>query len=105
RNCLPVAQPHHRAERVQTDFLATGERLRRRGRLLCNQVITARSTCMTDLVLLHGGNHGSWCWGPFVQALNQQPGGFERVITLDMPGCGQKRGRDVVSLRLDDVVE
>ncbi|WP_448646289.1 alpha/beta fold hydrolase [Pseudomonas mohnii] len=60
---------------------------------------------MTDLVLLHGGNHGSWCWGPFVEALNQQPGGFERVITLDMPGCGKKRGRDVVSLRLDDVVE
>jgi pimeloyl-ACP methyl ester carboxylesterase len=59
---------------------------------------------MTDLVLLHGGNHGSWCWGPFVEALNQQPGCFERVITLDMPGCGTKRGRDVVSLRLDDVV-
>lgn len=60
---------------------------------------------MTDLVLLHGGNHGSWCWGPFLEALNEQPGCFERVITLDMPGCGKKRGRDVVSLGLDDVVE
>lgn len=60
---------------------------------------------MTDLVLLHGGNHGSWCWGPFIEVLNQQPGCFERVITLDMPGCGTKRGRDVVSLRLDNVVE
>ncbi|KAB0496457.1 alpha/beta fold hydrolase [Pseudomonas vancouverensis] len=60
---------------------------------------------MTDLVLLHGGNHGSWCWGPFVEALHQQPKSFERVITLDMPGCGMKRGRDVLSLRLDDVVE
>ena len=60
---------------------------------------------MTDLVLLHGGNHGSWCWKPFVEALNQQPGCFKRVITLDMPGCGKKRGRDVASLRLDDVVK
>lgn len=59
---------------------------------------------MTDLVLLHGGNHGSWCWEHFVEALNQQPGCFDRVITLDMPGCGKKRGRDVASLRLDDVV-
>jgi pimeloyl-ACP methyl ester carboxylesterase len=60
---------------------------------------------MTDLVLLHGGNHGSWCWGLFVEVLNQHPGGFERVITLDMPGCGKKRRRDVASLRLDDVVQ
>nr|WP_242070488.1 alpha/beta hydrolase [Pseudomonas mohnii] len=42
---------------------------------------------------------------PFVEGLNQQPGCFERVITLDIPGCGNKRDQDVVSLRLDDVVE
>lgn len=60
---------------------------------------------MTDLVLLHGGNHGSWCWGPFVESLNLLPRCFERVIKLDMPGCGKKRGRDVLSLRLEDVVE
>ncbi|MGF0237400.1 alpha/beta fold hydrolase [Rhodococcus sp. IEGM1300] len=59
---------------------------------------------MTDLVLLHGGSHGSWCWGPLVEALSLQPECFGRVITLDMPGCGKKRGRDVASLRLDDVV-
>lgn len=59
---------------------------------------------MTDLVLLHGGNHGSWCWAPLIEALSRQPACFDRVITLDMPGCGTKRGRDVASLRLDDVV-
>lgn len=59
---------------------------------------------MTDLVLLHGGRHGSWCWAPLLDAFEQQSSRFERVITLDMPGCGSKRGRDVSSLQLDDVV-
>lgn len=59
---------------------------------------------MTDLVLLHGGQHGSWCWEPLLGVLNQQPTCFRRVITLDMPGCGTKRGRDIASMRLGDVV-
>ncbi|GLK88735.1 alpha/beta fold hydrolase [Pseudomonas turukhanskensis] len=59
---------------------------------------------MTDLILLHGGQHGSWCWAPLLAAFEKQPSQFARVLTLDMPGCGTKRGRDVTSLSLNDVV-
>lgn len=40
---------------------------------------------MTDLVLLHGGQHGSWCWKFLVDAVKQREALFERVICLDMP--------------------
>ncbi|WP_286976611.1 alpha/beta hydrolase [Pseudomonas sp.] len=59
---------------------------------------------MTDLVLLHGGKHGSWCWAPFIAAMEQHPGKFEWILTLNMPECGQKRVRDVAALQLSDVV-
>lgn len=60
---------------------------------------------MTDLVLLHGGQHGSWCWKFFVDAIKQREPLFDRVICLDMPGCGTKRGRDVSTLTLGDIVK
>lgn len=59
---------------------------------------------MADLILLHGGNHGSWCWKPLLDELSKDEGGFDRLIALDMPGCGAKRGRDVSALTLADVV-
>jgi pimeloyl-ACP methyl ester carboxylesterase len=46
-----------------------------------------------DLVFLHGGGVGSWCWTPLLAALGTTPARFSRMIALDMPGCGTKRGR------------
>ncbi|MDB5980986.1 MAG: hypothetical protein JWQ69_2001 [Pseudomonas sp.] len=60
---------------------------------------------MTDLILLHGGQHGSWCWTALVEALQQEGQRFERILTLDMPGCGSKRGRAVAELTLSAIVE
>jgi pimeloyl-ACP methyl ester carboxylesterase len=55
------------------------------------------------LILLHGGQHGSWCWEPLVSTLRAD-GETRRIIALDMPGCGHKRaaeghGND----RIDDI--
>ncbi|MDB6144688.1 MAG: hypothetical protein JWP80_3732 [Pseudomonas sp.] len=60
---------------------------------------------MTDLILLHGGQHGSWCWPALIDALHQEGQHFERIITLDMPGCGSKRGRPVAELTLSSIVD
>lgn len=62
-------------------------------------------TDMADLILLHGGNHGSWCWAPLLDEMAKDKARFERIITLDMPGCGSKRGRDNSRLSLAAVVE
>jgi pimeloyl-ACP methyl ester carboxylesterase len=51
---------------------------------------------MADLILLHGGEHGSWCWEPLLKELDKGP--FGRILALDMPGCGSKRGRDTSEL-------
>jgi pimeloyl-ACP methyl ester carboxylesterase len=59
---------------------------------------------MRDLVFLHGGNHGSWCWAPVLAELNKSPNEFGRVFALDMPGCGTKRGREVNQETLQTVV-
>lgn len=45
------------------------------------------------IAFLHGGHHGSWCWQPLIDAMVE--GGFSgRLIALDMPGCGTRRGQD-----------
>src|SRR5262245_33291671 len=49
---------------------------------------------MKDLVFLHGGGHGSWCWDPLLHELRKQPDRFGRLLALDVPGAGTKRGRD-----------
>ncbi|MEY2926520.1 MAG: hypothetical protein RL367_997 [Pseudomonadota bacterium] len=46
---------------------------------------------------LHGGGQGSWVWAETLAALG------ERAITLDIPGCGTKRGRDTTGLGIDAV--
>jgi pimeloyl-ACP methyl ester carboxylesterase len=59
---------------------------------------------MTDYAFLHGGAQGSWVWEETIQALHCQTGGaFGRALALDVPGCGQKRGRATNNLSLDDV--
>ena len=48
---------------------------------------------MKDLVLLHGGGHGSWCWGPLLEEWKTRRFPFERTFALDTPGAGAKRGQ------------
>lgn len=60
---------------------------------------------MTDkpgFALLHGGGQGSWVWGA-TAALLEAKGG--RVLALDVPGCGVKRGRDPTGIALDEVAD
>lgn len=47
---------------------------------------------MTDFALLHGGGQGSWVWDAVVPLLHAAGA---RVLALDVPGCGTKRGREV----------
>jgi pimeloyl-ACP methyl ester carboxylesterase len=47
-----------------------------------------------DLALLHGGGQGSWVWEATLAALQSQAdGAFDKILALDVPGCGTKRGR------------
>src|SRR5690606_29038945 len=55
-----------------------------------------------DLVLLHGGQHGSWCWKLLIDALVKS-GWTGRALALDVPGCGQKRHRETGSIGIDDI--
>ena len=50
---------------------------------------------MKDIVFLHGAGHGSWCWSPLLAELRKTPALFGRLITLDEPGAGNKRGQDL----------
>ena len=55
-----------------------------------------------DLVFLHGGKHGSWCWKPLEDVLRHR--GYEgKILSLDVPGCGVKRARDTTGLGIDEV--
>lgn len=55
-----------------------------------------------DLVLLHGGKHGSWCWSPF-EAVLRQRGYSGQILSLDVPGCGTKRARDTNGIGIDAI--
>jgi pimeloyl-ACP methyl ester carboxylesterase len=48
--------------------------------------------------LLHGGGQGSWVWEPTMRALTAKGA---RVLALDVPGCGVKRGRDPPDMTVD----
>lgn len=47
----------------------------------------------TALALLHGGQHGSWCWQRLIDHLPSECPAWSQVLTLDVPGCGAKRGQ------------
>src|SRR3546814_14080907 len=54
---------------------------------------------------LHGGAQGGWVWDETIAALErQQPGLAARCLKLDVPGCGDKRGRDTRGLPIADVI-
>lgn len=60
-------------------------------------------TPTVDYAFLHGGGQGSWVWRETLAALHQQSGSASRAITLDIPGCGEKRSRETGNLTPDDV--
>src|SRR3546814_13150944 len=54
---------------------------------------------------LHGGAQGGLVWDETIAALErQQPGLAARCLKLDVPGCGDKRGRDTRGLPIADVI-
>lgn len=62
-------------------------------------------TLPMDYVFLHGGGQGGWVWRETITALEQQSAGqVGRTLALDAPGCGSKRGRDILAFGVDDVV-
>src|SRR5579864_6762283 len=57
-----------------------------------------------DYAFLHGGGQGGWVWEQTIAALTcQTNGAFGRALTLDIPGCGAKRGRVTDALSVDDI--
>jgi pimeloyl-ACP methyl ester carboxylesterase len=58
-----------------------------------------------DLVFLHGGQHGSWCWAALIESLRAQGSPVGRMLALDVPGCGHKRGRDTSHVSINSVAE
>ncbi len=65
-----------------------------------------------DYVFLHGGGQGSWVWAETIAAMRvqaiaamraQAPEAIGRVLALDVPGCGVKRGRDTTNTGIDDI--
>jgi pimeloyl-ACP methyl ester carboxylesterase len=57
-----------------------------------------------DIVFLHGGHHGGWCWSRVIEAMAARPGMFGRTLALDAPGAGAKRHRDIAEMTLADTV-
>jgi pimeloyl-ACP methyl ester carboxylesterase len=51
--------------------------------------------------LLHGGGQGSWVWHDVAELLEAAGA---RVLSLDAPGCGAKRGRDTSEIGVAAVV-
>jgi pimeloyl-ACP methyl ester carboxylesterase len=59
---------------------------------------------MHDLAFLHGGGQGSWVWNETIAALQSHSDNVTgKILALDIPGCGTKRGRVTDSLQPDDV--
>ena len=59
---------------------------------------------MNDFIFLHGGGQGSWVWEDLVRELGLLSQGTARMFCLDVPGCGEKRGRDTSQTRIEDIV-
>lgn len=58
-----------------------------------------------DIVLLHGGGQGSWVWAETIAAIRLEAGGAAvRIVTPDVPGCGEKRGRDTTDMSVPEVI-
>jgi len=51
---------------------------------------------------LHGGGQGGWVWDETIAAMRAQGAGA-KMLALDVPGCGVKRGRDTSGIGVDDI--
>lgn len=61
---------------------------------------------LRDIILLHGGGQGGWIWAETIAALRVEAGeDVGRILTLDVPGCGDKRGRDTSGIGVPEVIE
>jgi pimeloyl-ACP methyl ester carboxylesterase len=59
----------------------------------------------THFVFLHGGGQGSWIWNETIDALKiQSHDDVARYLSLDIPGCGQKRERVTDNISAADIV-
>lgn len=57
-----------------------------------------------DYVFIHGGGQGGWVWQEAIAALQRQlHGETGKLLALDVPGCGEKRGRRTDDLTMDDI--
>jgi len=56
-----------------------------------------------SFVYLHGGGQGSWVWDASLEAMQRQGVSAQRLLALDVPGCGSKCARDTANLGFDDV--
>jgi pimeloyl-ACP methyl ester carboxylesterase len=57
-----------------------------------------------SFAFLHGGGQGGWVWEETIAALHQQTSGrCGKLLALDVPGCGTKRGRDTSAFEVDDI--
>jgi pimeloyl-ACP methyl ester carboxylesterase len=57
---------------------------------------------MTNFALLHGGGQGGWVWDEVAGLLSENGA---KVIALDVPGCGEKRGRETSDLSVPEIVD
>lgn len=61
---------------------------------------------LRDIVLIHGGKQGSWVWSETIAAIKVEAGeAVGRLLALDVPGCGDKRGRDTSGMSVPEVIE
>jgi pimeloyl-ACP methyl ester carboxylesterase len=59
-----------------------------------------------DMVFVHGGEQGSWVWDETIAALRAIGGDrLGRLVALDVPGCGAKRGRPTDGIGTAQIVD
>lgn len=59
-----------------------------------------------NFAFLHGGGQGSWVWQSTIAALDALTEGKSgRVLALDVPGCGEKRGRDTSNISFAGIID
>jgi pimeloyl-ACP methyl ester carboxylesterase len=59
---------------------------------------------LPNYALIHGGGQAGWVWAETIAALDRQNDGtIGRIVALDVPGCGSKRGRATAGLVMSDV--
>jgi pimeloyl-ACP methyl ester carboxylesterase len=57
-----------------------------------------------NYVFLHGGGQGGWVWQETIASLTRQLNGAAgKLLALDVPGCGAKRGRPTDHLSMQDI--